>query len=469
MATPPNGAAKAPTSLASLRAVQTHQPPAMRRGIAASMAAAPVTNGPDIRVGFTSQNAWEFTKQVARGLSLSTLVPEAYRAHVPVRGRRGEFQENPSAIPNCIIALNMADRSGEDPIAVMQNLHIIEGRPSWSSPYIISRINRSGRFSPLKWRIRDLGPTVATYEYFEWSGGGRSARTIEVKLEKNLEFVAYATEKASGEVLESTPVTLAMAVQEGWYTKPGSKWRTMTDQMGCYRAATFFSRLHCPEVLMGLRTADENHDIVFEADRDTTGTWVPNIPPENDEADEADEADENGELVAEGGAESAEDVQLGSESTDPAAAVEEPVAKKQEPPQAAPAEVAHAGHEEVADEIFTNLDESDSVGEEEVPAAPPPPPPPPAPPAQTAPEPVVAAKPDQVAQATNWATRSVDDIREITSRDVLLAFEQNASVNARRSRLKSSDKLKHLDDMVQQAIEAKRVELEGARDTAQPA
>ena len=45
------------------------------------------------------------------------------------------------------------------------------------------------------------------------------------------------------------------------YTKNGSKWVTMPEQMMMYRAAAFFARVFCPHALMGLQTAEEVQDV----------------------------------------------------------------------------------------------------------------------------------------------------------------------------------------------------------------
>jgi hypothetical protein len=54
-----------------------------------------------------------------------------------------------------------------------------------------------------------------------------------------------------------------MAKAEGWIDKNGSKWKTMPEQMLMYRAATFFCRVFCPEVLAGVQTSDEITDIGY--------------------------------------------------------------------------------------------------------------------------------------------------------------------------------------------------------------
>ena len=52
-----------------------------------------------------------------------------------------------------------------------------------------------------------------------------------------------------------------MAKAEGWVNKNGSKWKTMPQVMLRYRAASFFSRMNCPELSNGLCTTEEAIEI----------------------------------------------------------------------------------------------------------------------------------------------------------------------------------------------------------------
>jgi hypothetical protein len=54
---------------------------------------------------------------------------------------------------------------------------------------------------------------------------------------------------------------MQMAQKEGWLNKPGSKWQTMPVQMMQYRAAAFFARVHCSDVLLGIPTYEEVQDV----------------------------------------------------------------------------------------------------------------------------------------------------------------------------------------------------------------
>ena len=145
------------------------------------------------------------------------------------------FKNKPA---NVLIALEMANRMGASPFAVMQSMYIVYGNPSFSSKFLIACFNSCGRFTSIK------------YEFFgEPNADGYGCR-------------AWATEKATGEVVKSIDVTISMAKAEGWYGKNGSKWKTMPQLMLQYRAATFLIRTVAPELAMGLRTEDEIIDTI---------------------------------------------------------------------------------------------------------------------------------------------------------------------------------------------------------------
>ena len=203
-------------------------------------------------------------------LSGSSLVPTDYRRWVPVKNQYGkavtnadgtpQLIENPNATSNCLIALNMANRMGYDPLMIMQNLYIIEGRPAWSSQFIIAAINACGKFDPLQFEIINEGEKEIEYVNSYWENGKKLSAKATVKLE-NLTCIAWTTDK-KGNRLKSDKVSMEMAVKEGWYQKNGSKWQTMAGQMLRYRAAAFFGRIYAPEILMGIYAADEIRDFV---------------------------------------------------------------------------------------------------------------------------------------------------------------------------------------------------------------
>lgn len=138
---------------------------------------------------------------------------------------------------NCLIALDIANRTGMQPLTVMQNLYVVQGKPSWSGQMCIALINGCGRFTPLE---------------FTFVG--------EVGTDSHGCY-AHAKRLDNGKEYAGDIVTIAMAKKEGWYNKTGSKWQSMPIQMMMYRAGAFFGRVHCPDVLMGLPLADEMYDI----------------------------------------------------------------------------------------------------------------------------------------------------------------------------------------------------------------
>lgn len=160
---------------------------------------------------------------LAKSFSKSQIIPEKY-------------QNN---ISDCVVAVDMACRMGVSPMMVMQNLYVVKGKPSWSGQACMTFIRN--KFKKVK--------TIYVGEK------GQDNRGCYIK----------AIDE-DGDVLEGTTVTIAMAKAEGWYSKKDkygnetSKWATMPEQMLAYRAAAFFARVHCPEVLMGVQVEGEVED-----------------------------------------------------------------------------------------------------------------------------------------------------------------------------------------------------------------
>lgn len=157
--------------------------------------------------------------KAAKFLASSDIVPEQ------------TYKDKPQ---NCLIALDLANRMNIPPLLVMQNLYIVKGKPAWSGSFCVAAINGCGRFSPLD------------FVFTEEDGGGCYCQAVRL---------------SDGKLLTSTIITMQMAKNEGWLDKAGSKWKTMPQQMLQYRAASFFARVHCPDVLFGIHTAEELKDV----------------------------------------------------------------------------------------------------------------------------------------------------------------------------------------------------------------
>lgn len=164
---------------------------------------------------FASISAFENAQRMAACLAASQVVPAT-------------FQKN---IPNCIIALELSHRIGVSIFSIMKHLYIVHGKPAWEAQFIIAALNSSSLFSPIRYKLSGQGDT-------------RSC-------------IAWATDKSNGEELEGPEVSISMAKAEGWYSKEGSKWKTMPEVMLRYRAASFFGKLYAPHIMMGMNTAEE--------------------------------------------------------------------------------------------------------------------------------------------------------------------------------------------------------------------
>lgn len=172
---------------------------------------------------FGTSDNFIMANQMAKALSQSTLVPR-------------EYQGNEA---NCMIAIDISIRLKTSPFLVMQNLDVIQGRPSWSAKSLIGMINASGRY--------DI--ELQFDEKQDKNGKPFSCRCWTTK---------------NGRRVDGPVIDMVMADEEGWTKKNGSKWKTMPQVMLRYRAASFFSRMNCPEISMGLYTSDEIMDGDFK-------------------------------------------------------------------------------------------------------------------------------------------------------------------------------------------------------------
>ena len=177
---------------------------------------------------FASSNNFKMAWQMAQALASSSIVPQ-------------NFQKNPS---NCLIAIEQANRLNMSPFLVMQNLYVIQGRPSWSSQWIIAAVNNSGKF--------DI-----------------ELQFDEKKDKDGKPFSCQCWTMQGGRRIEGITIDMDLARAEGWTSKNGSKWRTMPQVMLRYRAASFFARMNCPEVILGLYSREEAEEIAYaEGPRD---------------------------------------------------------------------------------------------------------------------------------------------------------------------------------------------------------
>ncbi len=240
-----------------------------------SAVAAPKNDAP---MSLLTGSGFEQLQRVAKALAGSTLVPAQYRAFAEVKeyGKVVGHNPNPAGLPNCVVALNMALRMGADPLMVMQNLYVIEGRPSWSSQFIIASLNSCGRFSPLRFDLSEPGKNEElTYSATFWKDGKKVTEQRKAKI-KHQTCTAWVIEKETGDRLNGPTISMQMAIDEGWLTKNGSKWLTMPEVMLRYRAASMLGRLYAPELLMGLQSREEVEDFI-DATPDAAGNYTVDV------------------------------------------------------------------------------------------------------------------------------------------------------------------------------------------------
>jgi hypothetical protein len=161
--------------------------------------------------GSNIDRAWKFSDTLAK----SAIIPDTFRGNTA----------------SCLIALDMASRMKRNPLEVMQALFIVHGKPSFSSSFLIALINSCGYYEPLRFQFSGEGETRACF--------------------------AWTVDKRTGEKVEGPEISIEMARIEGWLNRSGSKWKTMPEVMLRYRAAAFFSRLYCPDLVGGFHTTEE--------------------------------------------------------------------------------------------------------------------------------------------------------------------------------------------------------------------
>ena len=234
---------------------------------------------------------FEVMQRLSRMYASSDLVPDNYKTVLkpyPVNATEAQIAainlENQAAqnkaIANCMIGLELSARIGASPLMVMQNMVPIYGKPTWSAKFLIATVNTCGRFEPLQYRFTEKG-MLGMVDFIDYAWDEHTRRKAAVKRQfdgkkiMDIECVAFTTKRGSKELLESSPISIRIAIQEGWYTKNGSKWQTMPKQMLMYRAASWWASAYAPDLSMGMRTTEEQQDIYTDYE-DVTDSPAPN-------------------------------------------------------------------------------------------------------------------------------------------------------------------------------------------------
>lgn len=155
------------------------------------------------------------TKEIAKALSCSDLIPDHFRG-------------KPA---NVLLALEFAARNDIAPFAAMQSMYVVHGKVGMTAAMAISLARKHNVWKSLKY-------VVSGYD-------------------ESLTVTAIAT-LHDGDTVETT-VSYLMAYRAGW-TK-NAVYKSIPEQMLKYRAATFLIRSNFPEVLFGMQTVEELRDV----------------------------------------------------------------------------------------------------------------------------------------------------------------------------------------------------------------
>ena len=171
---------------------------------------------------FSDLSNFENAQHMAKALTSSTLVPEHFRGD--------------ANMGNALIGLELAQRMDMSPMAVLQSLYVVQGRPAFSAQFLIACFNASGRFSPI------------VYEQLGNAGT------------PSFGYRAISSVLATGQAIEGPAVTMEIAEKDGWVRR-NPKYGHMADLMLRWRAASWLVRTVAPELAMGLQTVEEVQDV----------------------------------------------------------------------------------------------------------------------------------------------------------------------------------------------------------------
>lgn len=168
---------------------------------------------------YSSSDTLRIARNYATDLAKSTMIPMQYQNNYA----------------NCLVAIEIANRTNQTPLQVMQSLDVIKGTPSWRSKALIAMINTSGKYD------EDLHFSYQKDDNGEITG-------------------CFAWTRKNGELIEGLPYTIQKAKTEGLLDKNNSYWNKDPVLMLTYRAVSRFASLQCPEITLGLYTTEEVRD-----------------------------------------------------------------------------------------------------------------------------------------------------------------------------------------------------------------
>lgn len=153
-------------------------------------------------------------------------------------------------VGDCFAIVGQSLRWGMDPYAVAQKTHLVSGTLGYEAQLVIAVINNR---APIVDRLK--------FEYFgEWS-------KVKAKDDKSddVGVICRATFKGDDE-----PTELSLTMAQVGTVRNSPLWSADPRQQLAYLAAKRFSRLHCPDVILGVYTPDELADRNNDTPRNVT-------------------------------------------------------------------------------------------------------------------------------------------------------------------------------------------------------
>ena len=183
--------------------------------------------------------------QLASLLSKSKLVPKGF--------------ENPEA---CLVGILYGMEVGLSPIAALQRMAIIEGRPTIWGDAALALVEASGLLIKIEERI-EISESKTDHQSSVWPHNEQLPQTGHQRPDQTDERRNTNTRTAICQVLRSgrfEPITRSFSVEDakraGLWQKPGP-WTDYPDRMLMMRARAFALRDAFPDVLMGLYLREE--------------------------------------------------------------------------------------------------------------------------------------------------------------------------------------------------------------------
>lgn len=138
---------------------------------------------------------------------------------------------------DCFAIVGQSLRWGMDPYAVAQKTHLVNGTLGYEAQLVIAVINNR---APITDRIK--------FDYFgDWSKvKGKDDKSTDIGVICRATFIG-----------DDEPTELSLTMAQVGHVRNSPLWAADPRQQLAYLAAKRFSRLYCPDVILGVYTPDE--------------------------------------------------------------------------------------------------------------------------------------------------------------------------------------------------------------------